>query len=136
MKILMQMPQGEENDSLTENMAGNSLKKHKRGDQVSVNGCIGNFLKYTPKGLGGNIILRGDNTRPMKIPLNEIGQVNKLAFEGEYFMIAGESVTGYMDGDPPCINYACSVHQGGGGVQCIRGCSVHQGDTMSTLGIS
>ena len=51
------MPQGEENNGLTENMARNSPKKHKRGDQISVNGCIRHFLKYTAAGLGGNVIL-------------------------------------------------------------------------------
>ena len=81
-------------------MARNSPKNHKRGDQITVNGCIRNFLKYTPKGLNGNVILQGNNTRPMRIPLNEIGQLNKLAFEGEYFIIVCKSITGYMNEAP------------------------------------
>ena len=67
-------------------------KKHKRGDRISVKGHPGNFLQYTPSGSGGNVILRGNNTRPKRIPLNEIVSIQKLPFDGEYFMIAGKFV--------------------------------------------
>ena len=36
------------------------------------------------------MILRGNNTRPKRIPLNEIQVIEKLRFDGEYFMIAGK----------------------------------------------
>ena len=65
-------------------------KKHKRGDYIAVSGCPGSFLQYTPTGSGCNVILRGNNTRPKRIPLNEIQVIEKLRFDGEYFMIAGK----------------------------------------------
>ena len=68
-------------------------QKNIRGDRIAVKGHPGNFLQYTPSGSGGNVILRGNNTRPKRIPLNEIVSIQKLPFDGEYFMIAGKFVT-------------------------------------------
>ena len=65
-------------------------KRYKRGDRISFNSCPGYFLEYTPSGSRGKVTLRGNNTKPLRIPLREIGQVEKLEFDGEYFMIAGK----------------------------------------------
>ena len=65
-------------------------KKLKRGDRICYNGSPGNFLTYTPSKTNGSVILRGDNTRPLRIPLIDIQPGRKLAFDGQYFIVAGK----------------------------------------------
>ena len=65
-------------------------KKLKRGERITHNGSPGNFLTYTPNGTRGNVILRGNNPKPLRIPLGEIEPAKKLAFDGKYFIVAGK----------------------------------------------
>ena len=66
------------------------IKKLKRGDWICYNGSPGNFLTYTPSKTNGNVILHGDNTRPLRIPLIDIHPGRKLPFDGQYFIVAGK----------------------------------------------
>ena len=43
-----------------------SQKKLKRGERISFNGIPGNFLTYTPNKTLGNVILRGNNSKPLR----------------------------------------------------------------------
>ena len=67
-----------------------SQKKLKRGERISFNGSPGNFLTYTPNKTHGNVILRGNNSKPLRIPLTEVKPAQKLAFDGQYFIVAGK----------------------------------------------